>query len=144
VAVGSDRHTLDPAWSSATREPTLAFVHGSASAPRPPGFGQAAITAWYATRRLWVYILGGNPHLISGAGTGIAAPAWSADGRFILYVRHNGLWLINPFAGHANSSPGVPSQTGGPALRIVGRLFAGPWPNYYGYIDWQGQFAWHS
>jgi len=134
---------LDPAWSPAG-EPVLAFVHGSASAPRPPEYGQAAIVAWYATRRLWVYILGGNPHLISGAGTSIAAPAWSADGRFILYVRDNGLWLINPFAGHGNPSPGLPSQTGGPALRIVGQLFAGTWPDYYGYMYWQGQFAWHG
>jgi Tol biopolymer transport system component len=134
---------LDPAWAGLGV--TLAFVHGSASAPSPPGFGQAAIAAWYKTRRLWVYTLtGGNPHLISGAGTGIAAPTWSADGRFILYVRDNGLWLINPFAGHSNPSPGLPSQTGGPALRIVSKLFAGTWPNYYGYIDWQDQFAWHS
>lgn len=104
----------------------------------------AAVAAWYATRRLWIYILGGNPALVSGAGTGIAAPTWSADGKFLLYVRDNGLWLIDPFAGQGNPSPGTPSRTGGPAFRIVSKLFAGDWPNYYGYIDWQDQFAWRS
>jgi hypothetical protein len=139
---------LDPAWDaralSQDQELTLAFVHGSASAPSPPGYGQAAVAAWYATRGLWVYILGGNPYLVSGAGTGVAAPTWSADGKFLLYVRDNGLWLIDPFAGRANSSPGTPSRTGGPAFPIVSRLFAGAWPNYYGYIDWQDQFAWRG
>jgi len=26
----------------------------------------------------------------------------------------------------------------------VSSLFAGAWPNHYGYIDWQGQFAWRG
>jgi hypothetical protein len=29
-------------------------------------------------------------------------------------------------------------------MRIVTRLFAGAWPNFYGYVDWQDQFAWRS
>jgi Tol biopolymer transport system component len=134
---------LDPAWAPAGNT-ALAFVHGSTSAPSPPGFGQAAIAAWYATRKLWIYVLGGNPYLVSGAGTGVAAPAWSADGKFLLYVHDNGLWLIDPFAGRANPSPGTPSLTGGPPFPIVSRLFAGAWPNYYGYVDWQDQFAWRG
>jgi hypothetical protein len=59
-------------------------------------------------------------------------------------VRDNGLWLINPFGGHGNPSPGLPSQTGGSAVGIVSKLFAGAWPNYYGYVGWQDQFAWRS
>ena len=31
-----------------------------------------------------------------------------------------------------------------PARRVVGRLFAGSWPNADGYTAWQSQFAWHS
>ncbi len=132
---------LDPAWSPAG-EPTLAFVH--ATADWPGDFSQQNLAAWYATRRLWVYSLGGNPLRISGAGTGVADPVWSADGDLVLYVRDDGLWLISPAGGKPDSSPGLPSRTGGPALRIVSKLFAGAWPNYYGYVDWQDQFAWYS
>lgn len=134
---------LDPALS-VSGQVVLAFVHCSAAGPPSQTFDQHSIAAWYATRRLWVWILGGNPHLISGAGTAIADPTWSAGGKLLLYVRSNGLWLVNPFAGRGSPSGGVPSLTGGRPARIVSRLFKGAWPNYYGYIDWRDQFAWQD
>ena len=84
------------------------------------------------------------------ASTGRAAarrradPTWSADGRLLLYVRGDGLWLLNPSAGRGNPAGGIPSATGGRPARVVSRLFKGAWPNHYGYIDWRGQFAWHD
>jgi hypothetical protein len=122
---------LDPALAPAGR--ALAFVHGSAAGPRSQAFDQASIAAWYATRGLWVYTPGGRPHPIPAAGTAVADPTWSFDGRLLLYVRDDALWLINPFAGAAS----------GP-VRVVSKLFAGAWPNYCGYIDWRDQFAWRS
>jgi hypothetical protein len=132
---------LDPAWSPA-QEPTIAFVHAKAS--WPGDFSQQSIEAWYATRKLWVYEQAGNPYMVSGAGTGVADPVWSANGTLILYVRDNSLWLINPRGGSVTSTPGQPSLSGGPDMRIVSKLFAGAWPNFYGYVDWQDQFAWRS
>jgi WD40-like Beta Propeller Repeat len=127
---------LDPAWSpNQEQEPVMAFVHAAAN--WPGGIGQASIKAWYKTRVLWYSILGGNPFPVQNAGTGVAAPTWSANGQYILYIRNNGLWLIHMFA--ANGSLVL-----GPAQRVVSSLFGSFWPNYYGYTDWQSQFAWFS
>lgn len=60
----------------------------------------------------------------------MADPTWRADGQRLLYVRDDGLWLLNP--------------AGGDPVRIVASLFKGAWPDYYYYIDWPDQFAWYS
>jgi Tol biopolymer transport system component len=122
---------LDPALSPAG--PALAFVHASAALSRAQNFDQADIAAWYATRSLWVYVPGGQAHPITNAGTAVADPTWDAKGTLVMYVRDDGLWLINPFAGSAAR-----------ASHVVGSLFSGAWPNYYAYIDWRDQFAWRS
>lgn len=121
---------LDPALSPADYQ--LAFVHAAVKPPRTsaPLYAQRSIRAWYRTRSLWLdSYTGGNPQRLRAAGTGVAAPQWSRDGRSILYVRDNALWIIRP---------------GGkrPPRRIAGPLFSGHWPNYYGHIDWADQFAW--
>ena len=127
---------LNPAWAPGTPAPAIAFVH--ASPKPPPGTGQAALKAWYATRQLWYeFAAGGNPFPVRGAGTGIAAPQWSAAGQYILYVRDNALWLIRMLT--PNETPAL-----GPATRIVSRLFPGAWPNDDGYVAWPAQFAWHA
>jgi hypothetical protein len=109
---------------------SLAFIHGAGSG-MPDNFSQASIGQWYATRSLWILVLpGGRPHQLTAAGTSAADPSWSASSQLLLYVRDDGLWLINPHGG-------------GPA-RIVTILFRGAWPSYYYYIDWRDQFAWSS
>jgi Tol biopolymer transport system component len=128
---------LDPA-ATAWRwgEPILAFVHAATETTVGPS--QQDLSAWYRTRKLWVWEgAGGNPHPITRAGTGVAAPTWSANSQDILYVRDNALWLIPMF-----TPDGYPSAA--PARPVVSRLFAGNWPNLNGYTAWQPQFAWHT
>jgi WD40-like Beta Propeller Repeat len=128
---------LDPAApASSWGEPVLAFVHGASETTA--GGSQRDLNAWYRTLRLWVWAgTGGNPRPITRAGTGVAAPTWSANSQDVLYVRDNALWLIAAF-----TAKGYPSTA--PAARVVSRLFAGSWPNSNGYTAWQTQFAWHS
>jgi WD40 repeat protein len=82
-----------PTWTPCGPRPArrVLFAHAAAAGPPSQTFGQPSIAAWYATRRLWVYPLGGNLRLVSRAGTAIADPTWSADGKLLLYVRDDGL-----------------------------------------------------
>jgi hypothetical protein len=132
---------LDPAASQWRGEPDLAFAH-CASEPAQPAQATAAtpqaLSAWYRTCRLWYAAgAGGNAVAVTRAGAGVAAPTWSGGDSDLLYVRDNSLWLIP-----MRQSNGAPSS--GPARPVVGRLFAGSWPNADGYTGWQSQFAWHS
>ena len=128
---------LDPAAPrSGSGEPLLAFVHGAQE--KTAGHGRRGLLAWYQTRRLWVWAgIGGNPLPVTRAGAGVAAPAWSADSRDILYVRDDALWLIPMFTANG-------ALSGAPAVSVVGRLFTGNWPNVDGFTAWQSQFAWYS
>jgi Tol biopolymer transport system component len=111
-------------------------VHGASETTA--GLSQQDLSAWYRTRKLWLWVgTGGNPQPFTRAGTGVAAPIWSANSQDILYVRNNALWLVPIFT----ASGDLPTA---PALPVVSRLFAGNWPNLNGYTAWQSQFAWHS
>jgi dipeptidyl aminopeptidase/acylaminoacyl peptidase len=116
--------TLDPAWSPGGA--ALALVHAPYRAS--PAFPQNVVAAWYDAHQLWLY----DParrSLRKLNASGATVPAWSADGRSLLYVAQDGIWLL-------------PSLTGRPA-RIAGPLFPpGNWPTYYGQIQWLSQFAW--
>jgi hypothetical protein len=135
---------LDPAWAPYLGgEPMMAFVH--ASSETTSGLGQPVLDAWYKTRQLWIWDgTGANPYQVTGAGTGIAAPVWSANDKLILYVGNNALWLIDPFGGPVETTPGHPALHGGTPIPVVSQLFAGPWPDFYGDTDWQSQFAWYQ
>ena len=133
---------LDPASSQWQGEPDLAFAH-CATEPTQPAQATAAATpqelsAWYRTCRLWYAAgAGGNALAVTRAGTGVAAPTWSGADGDLLYVRDNSLWLIP-----MRQPNGAPSTA--PARPVVGKLFAGSWPNADGYTAWRTQFAWHS
>jgi WD40-like Beta Propeller Repeat len=135
---------LDPASSQWKGEPDFAFAHCAAGPTRTTaaqpaqGATPQALSAWYRTCRLWYAAgSGGNALAVSRAGTGVAAPTWSGDDGDLLYVRDDALWLIP-----MRQPNGAPSTA--PARPVVGRLFAGSWPNADGYTGWQSQFAWHS
>ncbi len=116
--------TLDPAWSPDGA--TLALVRAPYRAS--PVFPQNAVAAWYDAHQLWLYDPARRSLRRLGAG-GASVPIWSADGSSLLYVAHDGIWLL-------------PSLTGRPA-RIAGPLLPpSNWSAYYGQVGWLSQFAW--
>lgn len=119
------RLAIDPAWSPGGR--TLAFVQ---AAGRPAAdFRQATIASWYATHTLWLLRAGASQARELRGTRGASTPVWSKDGRSLLYVADDALWL-------------VPSSGGKPE-KIAGPLYPrSAWPSYYGQVDWSGEFAW--
>lgn len=74
---------------------------------------------------------GGDGALRQLDARGAAVPAWSADGKSLLYIARDGIWLLPRLAG--------------PPMRIATPLFPpGNWPSYYGQVDWAAQYAWWS
>lgn len=118
--------TLDPAWSPDGT--TLAYV-SAAAGPEGSAFDQSALRHWYASRRLWLVRAHGGLSEVPGPA-GAAAPQWSADGRSLLFVARDGLWLL-------------PSVAAKP-LEIASPLFGSRWPNGHGSVPWPAQFAWWS
>lgn len=123
VATPPGRLTTDPALSPDGR--TLAYVTSADMGIRASTLNPT-LRRWYATRTLRV-----GARTVPDS-TGAAAPVWSADGRSLLYVAGDALWLL-------------PALDGKP-LRIAGPLLwpHGVWSNYYGQLGWSALFAWHS
>jgi Tol biopolymer transport system component len=94
--------------------------------------------AWYAAHELFVYNPATHQSTKIAGIDGVSVPTWSADGKSLLYVSRNALWL----------SP----ATGGKPTEIATPLFApAEWLHpgldaisYYGQINWTGQFDWRS
>jgi TolB protein len=119
--------SLDPAFSPDGR--TLAFVQ--AAGLDQTTIGQAEVLRWYATHSLWIRREPDTAPVRIAGTTGAAAPVWSKDGRSLLYVADDGLWLL-------------PSLSAKP-VRIAAPLFSpGAWPSFYGEVGWSGQFAWST
>jgi WD40 repeat protein len=127
VVVDSSKVTVDPAWSPNGRQ--LAFVE--APDRRTGGWGQHALTEWYAEHVLRLYDIRSRRLRTIATATGATAPMWSRDGKSLLYVADDGLWLL----------PGLETRP----VRIAAPLYrpAG-WPSYFGQIAWTAQLAWWS
>jgi dipeptidyl aminopeptidase/acylaminoacyl peptidase len=92
---------LDPAWSVDGRQ--LAFVRAMPvdlprSTPRDP---LQEYLARYRARTLWVGVPGAEPVEVAGAGAGVAEPRWAVDGRHIVVLRDEQLWLVDIRGGDA-------------------------------------------
>jgi hypothetical protein len=123
--------SLDPVWSPT--ENLLAYVR----APTARNENNPA-AAWYRAHKLYVY----DPTIhrsteIAGID-GVSVPTWSSDGKSLLYVAGDALWLA-PAAG------GKPTELAAPLFAPAKLVHPGLDLNsYYGQIDWNGQFAWRS
>ena len=121
---------LDVNWSP--RGNQIAFVQASDLGP-VAGFSTPKIlTSWVKSRTLWVTNAGGtSAREITAAGTGIYDPQWSADGRHVLFVRDDALWLID--------------LRGGPPVRVLGPFPLCPYINFdtYGHVVWSIDWTWN-
>jgi WD40 repeat protein len=127
-AVKTDRGdvTLDPAWSPNGR--LLAYVRAPDRTSGP--WTQGVVRRWYRNHELRILDVRTGAIRVIAAARGATVPVWSPDGRSVLFVGEDGIWLM--------------PRLGGKAVEIAWPLFAGPWPNYYGQMAWPAQFAWWS
>jgi len=121
--------SLEPAWSPNGSQ--LAYV----LAPTTPTDLQTP--AWYAAHELFVWNQRTDSTRELAGISGDSVPTWSRNGRDLLYVSGNGLWL-------------APARGGRP-VEIERPLFPeSEWNqlplslSYFGQIDWTGQFSWSS
>jgi hypothetical protein len=121
--------SLDPAWSPTA--PLLAYVKA------PYSFDPAV--AWYAAHELFLWNRRTGSTARLAAVSGASVPTWSRDGRDLLYVSGDGLWLA-PVAG------GKPVEIEHPLFsqRQWSTIGTTATISYYGQIDWTGQFSWSS
>lgn len=87
------------------------------------------LAAWVATRTLWVRNAdGAGARPLAAAGSGVYQPVWSGDGKHILYVRDNSLWIIG-------ADGGQPQKVLGPFPEQK-ELFG-----FYGFVSYRDMIA---
>lgn len=84
--------SLYPAWSPDGR---LAFIRAEVPSQYPNNY--EALQAWLGTWKLVIADPDGfAEQVLDAAGTGVQAPMWSRDGRFLLYLREGAIWALDP------------------------------------------------
>ncbi len=113
----------------------IAFVAAKDLGDNVWGFNNAQdLAVWVASRTLWVENADGSgAHPLTSAGQ-VYQPLWSQDGRRIMYVKDNSLWLIG-------ADGGEPAKIYSP-LAYEDPL-AGAF-GYFGFISYQDEVAWYQ
>lgn len=119
--------SVDPSWSPDGRTLLYAEAPNVSSGP----WSQKRIAAWFNAHRLLMFDTA-TQHVHSiPAAHGATAISVSQDGKTLLYVRNDALWLL-------------PKLSGKP-VRIAAPLYpVNNWPQYYAQVAWSAQFAWSS
>lgn len=119
--------TVEPIWTRDGR--TLIYAEAPNVTTGP--YTQKQIVGWFSAHRLLVYDTVTGRVRSLPAAHGATAVNVSEDGRSLLYVRNDALWLL-------------PTLSGKP-VRIVEPLFPPrKWPQYYAQVAWSDQFAWSA
>lgn len=125
--------SLDPAWSPTQN--LLAYV----KSPESPNYGNPPL-AWYAGHALYVYNPASKRSTEIANVSGVSVPTWSRDGKSLLYVAGDALWL-------ASVAGGKPTEVAAPlysSSQWLGNPTSEQSIAFYGQIPWTGQFAWSS
>lgn len=84
--------SLYPAWSPDGR---LAFIRAAVPGQYPND--EKSLQSWLST---WTLVVanpdGSGEQILEAAGTGVQAPMWSRDGRYLVYLRDSAVWAIDP------------------------------------------------
>jgi hypothetical protein len=92
-------------------------------------FLPSTVLDWYSTHHLFLLAAGSSRPAEVPATQGAAAPTWSADGKNILYVAGNYLWLLR--------------RTGSRPVKVAGPILVpSVWGAFFGEVNWQSDFAW--
>jgi WD40 repeat protein len=123
--------SLDPAWSPDGT--LLAYA-------KAPVYRSAADPSlrWFQAHQLYVWNSRSNTNRRLGSIGGSSLPTWSRDGKRLLYVSNDGLWLADAATGKAIEieHPLYPESAWN-KVRTTDLSF-------YGQIPWSERFSWHS
>jgi hypothetical protein len=123
--------SLDPAWSP---DGTL-VAYTKAPAYRAGG---NPTLAWFQAHQLDVWNARTDTTHRIGAISGSSLPTWSGDGKKLLYVSADGLWLANAVTGKAVEIE-HPLYRQSTWKHVADTNLA-----FYGQIPWSKQFSWHT
>jgi Tol biopolymer transport system component len=123
--------SLDPSWSPDGK--LLAYV----KSPSADTGGQPSLT-WFKAHRLFVFDAATRRSTEVARADGASVPTWSKNGKEILYVRDNALWVSPVLGGKATEleTPLFPPAEWQDVLRSG--------ISFYGQVNWGGQFSWWS
>ncbi|HLW93981.1 MAG TPA: hypothetical protein VKS25_01250 [Solirubrobacteraceae bacterium] len=121
--------SLEPAWSAGGT--LLAYVRAPVLKCIP-----CSDAAWDAAHAIYVWNARTGTTRRIGSVDGASVPTWSSDGRDLLFVRDDGLWL-------QGIGGGAPIEIEHPLF--ASDAFTGPNSvDYFGLIPWGIQFSWWS